>query len=311
VEPVPDAFRPCRPDFSFAERRTRAVLACTALLAFPLAGDAARLLVVQGSDSPRLERTLAALRERSPLSVDVLPLSAGGDDALRSEWSRSDRGSVLVALGPNASDAVLRLSLPGPAVHCLAGADALRAGAPSVPSEVPVDQQAAWLAKLLPSARTVALLYDPAHNTRRAEAQGAALAVAGYRTLLQPVASAAALPAALEALVGRADVLLAQPDATIYTRESSRGLMLFSFRKRIPIVGPTHAWVKLGALYALDWDYDEVGAACAALAGREVQAKGPAPVAPRPRVYVNLKSASQFGIAWNAELLKQVDLRHE
>jgi hypothetical protein len=32
---------------------------------------------------------------------------------------------------------------------------------------------------------------------------------------------------------------------------------------------------------------------------------------PRPRVFVNMKSASHFGIGWNADVLKLVDLRHE
>lgn len=287
------------------------VAALAALLVPPDAAHAARILVVQGADTPRIERTLASLRERATLPVEVLPLHQLGTAALPSAWRGSERGSVLVALGPRASDEVLRLGLPGPVVHCLAGPDALRAGLPGVPSEVPVDQQASWLAKLVPNAKSVGLLFDPALNTRRAEAQAAALGLAGYRTLLQPVPSPVALPAALEALAGRADVLLALPDATVYARESARGVLLHSFRKRLPVIGPSEAWVKTGSLYALDWDYAEVGAACAALAAREVDARSAAVPAPRPRVFLNLKSAAHFGIAWDATLLAQAEARHE
>jgi putative ABC transport system substrate-binding protein len=287
-----------------------AVVVATAL-AFPTDTEAARILVAQSADTPRLEKALAALRDHASLPVEVVPLSAG-DDALRAAWTGSDRGSVLVALGPRASDATLRLGLAGPVIHCLAGADALREGLPAIPSEVPVDQQAAWLGKLMPDVRTVGLLYDPAINTRRVEAHAAALGHAGYRTVLQPVATPAALPAALEKLAGRAHLLLALPDSTVYTRESSRGLLLFSFRKRIPLAGPSLAWVKMGALYAVDWDYAEVGAACAGLAARESQPRAAGPVVPpRPRVFVNMRSARQFGVDWSADLLKQVDLRHE
>lgn len=298
------------------QHRTPSARAAAALLAacmaWPAAGHAARILVAQAADTPRLERTLAALRERSSLPVDVLPLFARDDAALRTEWARMERGSVLVALGPRASDEVVKLALPGPVVHCLAGPDAVRAGLPAIPSEVPVDQQAAWIARLLPAAKTVGVLFDPALNMRRAEAQAAALGIAGYKTMLQPVATPAALPGALDKLAGRVDVLLALPDSTVYTRESSRGLLLFSFRKRIPIAGPNEAWVKMGSLYALDWDYAEVGAMCAALAAREANPKVvPQAAVPRARVFVNMKSASHFGVGWSADVLNQVDLRHE
>lgn len=316
VEPAPNALRPRRPASSLPSGRARsarsAALACAAILALPLPLHGARVLVAQGADTPRLERALASLRERSALPVDVVALHARGADALKAEWARSERGSVLVALGPRASDELMKLALPGPIVHCLAGADAMRAGAPAIASEVPADQQAAWLARLVPAARTVGILYDPALNTRRAEAQAAALAFAGYRTILKAVGSPAALPIALDSLAGRIDVLLAMPDGTVYAKESSRGVLLYSFRKRIPIVGTNQAWVKLGALYALDWDYDEVGAACAALAAREAQPKAAGQsVVPRPRVFVNTKSATHFGIEWGADVLRQVERRHE
>jgi len=70
--------------------------------------------------------------------------------------------------------------------------------------------------------------------------------------------------------------------------------------------------VKMGSLYALDWDYAEVGAACAALVAREANPKTNALLAPpRTRVFVNTKSAGHFGIAWSADLLRQVEARHE
>jgi putative ABC transport system substrate-binding protein len=131
--------------------------------------------------------------------------------------------------------------------------------------------------------------------------------------LLHPVASPAALPSALDAIAGRADVLLALPDATVYTRESARGILLFSFRNRIPVIGPNDAWVRKGALYALDWDYAEVGAACAVLAERElrpVRGAQPAPLL-RARVAVNVRTASHFGLAWDDDTLRGVDQRHE
>lgn len=286
---------------------TIALLALAA--AFPAA--AARVVVLKGSDSPRIEATLAALRERVPMALEVVPVPADTRDGSLATSLAGDRGAVVVALGPLASDYAMRLPSTSHVVHCLAGADALRAGLPAIPSEAPASDQATWLAKLVPGTRTVALLFDPARNTRRAEALAAAFSTAGYKTLLRAVPAPSALPAALESIAGRAEVLIALPDATVYTRESSRGVLLFSFRKRIPLVGPNDAWVRMGALYAVDWDYREVGAACARLAAREAGLADAAAVTLRPRVSVNTKSAAHFGVPWDAALLRAVDARHE
>jgi putative ABC transport system substrate-binding protein len=302
---VPDPRRRALP----SRAPLRATLALA--LAVSLPTQAARIVVLQGSGAPRIESALAALREHAAMPLDVVTLPADASDTGPVSRLAAERGTVLVALGPAASDFAMRLPAAARVVHCLAGADALRAGLPAVPSEVPAGDQAAWLAKLLPGARTVAFLFDPARNARRAEALAAAFQATGYKSLLRPVPAPSALPAALESIAGRAEALVALPDATVFTRESSRGILLFSFRKRTPLVGPNDAWVRLGALYAIDWDYREVGAACARLAAREAGFPDGVSAPPRPRVSVNMKSAAHFGVAWDAALLRTVDVRHE
>jgi ABC-type uncharacterized transport system substrate-binding protein len=289
----------------------RATFAALALVVACPPAQAARIVVLKGSDAPRLESALAALREHAAMPLDVIALPAGASNSGPASRLPAERGTVVVALGPVASNHAMQLPAAAQVVHCLAGADALRAGVPAVPSEVPAGEQAAWLAKLVPGARTVAFLFDPERNARRAEALAAAFHAAGFKTLLRPVPTPAALPAALESIAGRADALVAFPDATVFTRESSRGILLFSFRKRIPLVGPNDAWVQTGALYAVDWDYREVGAACARLAAREAGLVDVPLSTPRPRVSVNMKSAAHFGLAWDARLLRSVDVRHE
>ena len=265
-----------------------------ALAAFVSAAQPARLVVVQAGDTPRLARTLAALQARTSLPVDVIRVSGERDQALEQALSKGARDSVVVALGPRASDLVLNVAVPGPVVHCLAAPDALRAGLPAVPS-----------------AKRVGVLFDPVVNTRRAEAVAAALDLAGYKVVLQAVSEPSALPTALAGLTGRADVLLALPDRTVYAPEAANGILLFSFRNNIPLVGPNDAWVKRGALFAIDWDYAEVGAACAALALRESASRAAPLAAPRPRVYVNPKVASRFGLGWDAQLLATPGVQHE
>lgn len=298
-----------------ARRRSPILLVTLAVLAFavPVGVEAARVLVVTAAATPRLERTLETLRESAGRAVEVVQLGPAGEEAFEAALSRGEDPKLVVALGPRASDFVMRQRAPVAAVHCLAGPDALRAGVPAIPSDVPADSHVSWLRKLVPNAKTIGVAFDPAMNTRRAEAMAAALISAGYRMLLTPVTSPAELPAALDSLAGRIDVLLALPDRTVYTPESARGMLLYSFRNRIPLIGPNDAWVRMGALYSLDWDYAEVGATCARMALRQAHlAKGAAsPAPPRPRVAVNVRSAAQFGLRWDADLLRGVDERYE
>jgi putative ABC transport system substrate-binding protein len=321
VEPLPDVRRPQHLRVARFEHKTASPFRhAAALVAFgalvvasPVLATPTRLVVVQGGDSPRLASTLEALRSRASLSIEHVTMSATDERALQALLDRAGRDAVIVALGPRASDFVARTPRSAPQVHCLAGPDALRAGLPGVPADVPFEQQAQWLAKLVPGARRVALLFDPAHNERRAQALATVLSDAGYRLLMHPVSAPAALPAALDAVAGRADVLLALPDPTVYARESARGILLFSFRKRIPVIGPNEGWVRMGALYALDWDYAEVGATCARLAeraGRDGRTGIVLPN-PRPRVTVNERTADQLGLRWTREALHGVDRRYE
>ena len=318
VEPAPDALmrsppRVARNAASTRQQCAAAILCILIALGVALPAHAARVVVLQLSDTERLSKTLAALQRHAGGPVDTIRLTSASNEAWEAALAKGERPAVIVALGPLASDFIARLPAGPPVVHCLAGADALRAGGSSLPSEVPAEMQAYWLRKLVPTAKTVGLAFDPI-NAQRAEAIAASLGAAGYKTLMTPVAAPSAIPAALDRIAARADVLLALPDQTVYTRESARGILLQSFRRKTPVIGPSDAWVRLGALYALDWDYDEIGAACGQLAAREVQgarSSVPLPPPPKPRVSVNLRSAAQFGLHWDVELLRGVDIRHE
>ena len=319
VELAPDASRrsPSRRGRRSSRATPRLLLGAAATIVvlstiFP--AHAERVLVVKATDNVRLTKTLDALRARSRAAVDVVPLARIDAGTWNAVLASGERPDVVVALGPRASNQLVKQSAPVPVVHCLAGPDALRAGLPAMPSDVPPDVQAAWLKRLVPNARTVGVAFNPAHNERRAEATAAGLRAAGYSTWMEPVESPSALPAALEKLASRADVVLAVPDGVVHASQAVRGLALNSFRTRIPLIGMVPDWVAEGALYAIDWNYEEVGAACAQLVARELpgaRAKPPPPAPPRPRVWVNLRIATLFGLSWDEALLRSVDHRHE
>lgn len=280
--------------------------ACASAALWTSASGAQRLVVIASSDAPPYQNALAGLAKLG-VATETWQLGAGPEPAL----GRAGRDTAIVALGSAAAATVARAAPAVPVVNCMvlgSGDGKPAPAAISVPLQIPAETQVRWMRKLLPNAHNVGILFDPAQNEKRAADDAAAFARAGFVPVLEPVTGPTALPHALTRLTNRVDVLHALPDTTVFAREHSRALLLFSFRHQIPLTGPTEAWVKAGALYALDWDYADLGRYCGALAlQRLAGGKAPAPAAPRTRLVVNARSAEQLRIKWDAETMRLVD----
>jgi putative ABC transport system substrate-binding protein len=290
------------------------VAALVALQALP--AMAQRVVVLSSGDTPPYQAALAGIQKLG-LPTDALQVSADHEPALVGALARTGRDAVIVTLGAAAAALAARAAPTAPVVNCMVlgyGSDDSKpsGSAVSVPLDIPVETRLELMKRLLPNARNVGILFDPAQNEKRATDGAAALSRAGYTPVLEPVSGPTALPNALNRLTNRVDVLHALPDTTVYAREHSRALLLFSFRHQIPLTGPTEAWVKAGALYALDWDYADLGRYCASLGLRQLAGgKTPMPAQPRTRVIVNARSAEQLHIRWDAETKRAFDKVYE
>ena len=287
--------------------RVAITLACAALCLGETA-FAQRIVVVTSGDGAPYRQALAAI-EKLGVPVQALHVASDADDARLAAALAGAHDTALVTLGTAAGELGLRHSTGRPMVNCMMiGNDDAIATAKTVPRLIPIDVQLPWLKRLLPNARKVGIVFDPAQNDRRAADAAAALTAAGYVPVLEPVDGSKALPGALTRLGSQIDVLLGLPDATVYAREHSRAILLFSFRNRIPVVGPTEGWVEKGALYAVDWDYADLGRYCGALALRELGgSKAAMPPPPRTRVVANARSAEQLHVPWDIETLRSMD----
>jgi putative ABC transport system substrate-binding protein len=275
---------------------------------------AERLAVVSSGYAAPYRQALAGIRELG-YPVEALQIATDSEAALAASLSDIGRSGAIVALGGAAAALVARAAPPVPVVNCMvSGGDESKAppGTVVVPLEVPVETQVTWMKRFLPSAHNVGILFDPARNERRAAEDAAALRRAGYSPVMAPVTGPTALPNALTRLTNSVDVLHAIPDPTVFAREHSRALLLFSFRNHIPLAGPSEAWVRAGALYAVDWDYPDLGRYCASLALRLLAGGStPLPAPARTRVVVNQRSADQLHIRWDADVMRDVDRVYE
>jgi putative ABC transport system substrate-binding protein len=150
--------------------------------------------------------------------------------------------------------------------------------------EFPVELELHWLKVVLPKARRVGVVYNPTENAALVAHATTVATGLGLELVPRKVGSRDRLPDALTSLANDVEVLWGLPDTLVLTPETARSFLLFQFRQRIPFAGLSDAWVRAGALYAIDRDWSDLGRQCADLAEQVLRGKTPRsldPVAPR------------------------------
>ena len=174
--------------------------------------------------------------------------------------------------------------------------------------DFPVAVQFEWLHRVLPQARTVGVIYNRQENGTRIATAVAAARDLGLKLLAREIATPQELPAALESLADSADAFWGLADRLVVTPQTARSLLLFSFRNRIPFIGLSTAWVKAGALFALDRDYVDIGRQCGELAVKILSGARVATlplVGPRRITYaLNQRTAEQMKVELPPALLQ-------
>jgi putative tryptophan/tyrosine transport system substrate-binding protein len=224
---------------------------------------------------------------------------------------------LIFSLGSLATDAVVSEVEDIPIVACLVlRTDSLKnaPNATGVGLEFSFEAQLEWLQRFLPRARSIGVLYNPEENQKRVEQAARLAKKAGLRLDAQEVRTPQDVPAALNNLSKQADVLWGMVDSLTLSPTIGKNVLLFSFRNNIPYIGPSATWVKAGALYSLDWDYEDLGAQCGEMAQKILggtEAAAIPPLSPRRVLYtLNLFTARQMKIPLSEELVRGAHLTY-
>ena len=168
-----------------------------------------------------------------------------------------------------------------------------------VAMEFPLELQLQWIARVLPGCKNVGAIYSTALAARIGQAEKAAKQ-AGMELRAEGIKTPSELPLAMDSLAKRAEVLWGMPDEMVFNPQTAKHILLYSFRNRIPVVGISDAWVKAGALFALSWDYMDLGRQCGEMAAQILQGTSPQALPlsyPRKvSMVLNLKTALQLKI---------------
>lgn len=167
----------------------------------------------------------------------------------------------------------------------------------------PAARQLAVLQLALPSHPRVGIMFGPESRALEAEFLRADSGSKGITVVGTYVTGAENLPAALQKLADDADVLLALADPAVFNGSTIQNILTAAYRRRLPLVGFSPAYVKAGALLALYSTPRQIGTQVgeivrATLGGRPL----PPPQGPRQfAIEVNPGVARSLGLAVDAE----------
>lgn len=282
-----------------------AVYAC--LMFSGLASATTDILIVQSHSSEPYQQALSGFQsdltaKKINADYQTLSVSNGSDASALSQLMQNYQPKLLLTLGtPATRISMAQISKIPIVASLILETEELRrnTNATGVGLNFPASLQWLWLRRLLPDARQIAVLYDPNSGSGIFQALQKQAQAEGISLIQAPAADAKDLPVLMQTLPSQLDALWAVDGAAAYSTAAVRELLLYSFRNRVPLIGLSAQWVKAGALYALDWDYSDLGKQAAELA-KDILLKGTPPASLPPqtprkaRLVLNMKTADHM-----------------
>ena len=199
---------------------------------------------------------------------------------------------------------VIFVMVPNPQKYALKGPNIA-----GISLDIPVGAQFAIYKSLVPTLKTIGVIYDPEKTDAMVKEAGAVAEKLGLRLLTSPATSQKAVPTALRSMLGKIDALWMVPDDTVVTPESFKFLLLAAFENNLPFIAVSEIFVEAGALASLSPDYTDVGRqACHIVTEIESGRMSLAAVNILPpakvQLAINLKTALKIGLTLPADVIQ-------
>lgn len=242
-----------------------------------------------------LTTTLRKAAQTQP-QIDLV-LSVGTEATLQAAQTIVDIPTVFTMVLDPANLVNLRPDLAGAAIN------------------IPVKLQFTMLSQILPSVKTLGVLYDPQWNTEFIEESRLFAQGIGFQIQAIPVRSAKEISNALAQLSTSADALWGITDKTVYTSQTASFIIKdTAIKYKLPFIGLSESYVKAGALYAISIDPREIGRQSAGIASQILSGVYPAQRVTLPeniRLAVNLRTAKLLGISFPEYIVNNADTVYE
>ena len=281
--------------------------------------DEPLIVVLRAKSSQPYEEVLGGFRsylERRGVRARFDVHTINGDMASLDrilEVAAAKEAKLIFTIGTAVTECAIRKDTGIPIVYSLVMDDLRTSNADvaGVTLEFSVSSHFQWMTRFLPKVRRVGVLYNPENNGERIVRAKMEAMKMGLILEAEAVDKPQDIPAALERIAKKVDVLWGIPDDVVLNPQTAKQLLLFCYRNRIPFIGPSKAWVKAGALYALDRDYTDIGSQCGGIASSILTGTGLGSIkaqSPKRTVYfVNSKTARHMKVNIDKKLLAAAD----
>ena len=300
------------------------VTACCSVLSRADNGSQRSVTVVMSRNSVLYQELLTGFKEHlvsQGITADysVVYLDGGASLPLDNNTAREDGSPALyLVLGSRATDLVINQVHDVPIVVALA-IDAAKLeesdNATGVLMEHSVDVQLEYLKRILPGVERMGVLFNPSENSQRVDQAQSVAQSMKLELIRGRVETPRDLPGVLRMVSGSAQVIWGIVDHTVLVAETAKHILVYSFRNRIPLTGLSDSWVKAGALYSLERDYEDVGAQCAEQAIKIFNGAAPGSLEldrPRKVTYsLNLKTASHMKLNLSPDIIAGAERIYE
>jgi ABC-type uncharacterized transport system substrate-binding protein len=275
-----------------------------------------KILVVRTSDAgPYISasKTLTDRLTKRGHSVEAVALA----NLAKNFRARADGVGAMVAIGTGAASWIRRNMQPtDKLIYCMvAGTGQVSLKGPNVTgvtTSVPIASQFALIARALPRARVIGMLFSSKSKKSLENLANAKAALKkGWRIVSVDVARHKSRANAMfTLLVKEIDIVWTSPDPAVYNPQSVRFLLLSALKKEVPVFGFSTGFVRIGALLGVSVDPGVQGAQAADMTGRVLQvaagtieAKAPPPVTTYSTA-INLIVADRIGVDLPKKFIK-------
>jgi putative ABC transport system substrate-binding protein len=289
-----------------------AVVCCAVIFCcFPVSVFSATAAIVLSSDLGIFNETADGCKEVfSKNGVDpTVYVIKDKDTSVLYKKIMATKPDVVVTVGQAASkgarENIKGIPLVISSVFCTE--DCRADNATGVIIDIPSDLKIKTIKKILPNVHALALLYSRSSEkmfneiTETAEKEG--LKVTG-----KSISSENEFADAFRDVCSKADCFLMLPDSSIYFSQTVKLMALEGVKNKVPIIGISIFYVRMGLPCALDCDYKDIGRQSGEIAAAILSGENPANIPPaRPRKIryaLNTGSASKIGITFSPQALQ-------
>jgi len=278
---------------------------------------AAEIAILKSSSIGAYDQAIEGFKSTAPSGTIYAEYDLQGDlDQGRklAKKIRASEASLVVAVGLKAALAakleivdvpIVYMMILDPSKHNL--------NAPNMTGtllEIPAERQFKILRAFLPNLRRLGILSNSSH-TAKLKDTAAQAAANSFQLQEFPVDSEKDVPHQLRSLLASVDALWLVPDSTVLTNESIGFILETSLAKRVPVIGFSPEFTRLGALLSLSVSYGEVGRETGVLAKRILDGDRKLPAKPIPierlKITVNLKTARFLGVEFPKDVNHLID----